>query len=212
MNEIISKRNLKYKRKSDQVNLSLGFEFLDFGLDISFSTRQAEELYVEDLFYYSESLDDNLNIVDFFFELLSGKPVEVFDRITVKELDFFIRSERSIPAFPFYSQQHFEIVAIGKKIYNHIIGISSDKADLYIVDELGPSSVLSLSEQIEYFEEFCSQYIYPFAIYETIELYISDIEGDDIFFEQVSERTLLKDIENKFNKEFKSCYKFHIKS
>jgi hypothetical protein len=214
MNELILNRTLDFKRELETIKLSLQFEYLEFDLDIDYTTRQTEELYVDDLVYSTDTSDDNQNlkIIDFFFELLNGKPVEVFDRITVKELDFYIRSNRSIPAFPFYSQEHFEIVSIGKKIYNHIAGKSLKKTIFYDLSRLGSYSDLSFSEQIEYFEEFCSVFIYPMAIYKEVDLTICDIGDNDIVLEGRVVNNLLKKMEAEFNREFQTKYTFKTKA
>ncbi len=209
MHKNIINRKLKFKRdivKDPQINMSLAHSGLE--LTVGFNTIQLEEIIIEDLCYQVNKVTDFLRIVDFYFELLNGKPIEVFDRLSLKELDAFINDGKRGSVIGPYGVEHFEILKLGSSIYNKVVESSKGEEALYDQSINGKFIDLSFSEQIEYFEEFCARFIYPEVKFKNTEMDIVDILPHKITVDSSVDIRLLKLIEEKFNHEFSTEFKF----
>jgi hypothetical protein len=209
MHENIINRNLKFKRdivENSQIKLSLSHSGLE--LTIGYNTIQLGELIIQDLCYQANVETDFLKIVDFYFELLNGKPIEVFDRLSLKELDAFINDGKRGSVIGPYGVEHFEILKLGSSIYNKVVESSKSEDVLFDPVICGKFTDLSFSEQVEYFEEFLAKFIYPDVQFKNIEIEIIDITPDEVIVESVATEKILRQIENMFNKEFYTRFKF----
>lgn len=160
-------------------NLSCTLVKLNIRLDISFDTKQDDEIIVYNLYYDTSYRGEYLGVIDAFFELAENKPVEAIDRLGIKELDYFLRDQNSIPSFSFYSQELYEILSIGEEIKSLVIPKS--KSEKLLFDFNNESFFdLSFSEQAELLEEIFAMELYPYKEFEDIEIEYLDCENEKI--------------------------------
>lgn len=138
--------------------------------------------------YFTAISSESLGLIDAFISLILGKPVDVLDRVTPRELDYYLRDTTDKASFEYYTDELFKIIGLGEFLYKSISGI--DEKRYRLIDETGQLFFdLSFSEQVELVEEFSSKYIYPRTNF--LELDVSDIE-DGILHLSVSDHNELK--------------------
>ena len=205
---------MEFKKLQDHFvyEIELEVKHLAEPVKISFNTVQDEELCLAEVLFDTDLVGPYKGILMGYQKLISGKPVEVLDRLTPKELDYFLRDDTKIPAIEYYSKELYEILSIGELITKKLGMGQKEVAMLYDLNQNGPFLDLSFSEQIEFFEEFCSSFIYSSK--ETPNLFF-DVE--DIDDEKISligrgsvTATRLKALEKQFNIEFDTNLIFEI--
>jgi hypothetical protein len=181
-------------------------------IQISFNTIQNAELCIAEVSFHTELVGPYKGILMGYQELITGKPVEVLDRLTPKELDFFLRDDTKVPAIEYYAKELYEILSIGELITKKLGVGGKEVVKLYDLAQNGPFLELSFSEQIEFFEEFCSGHIYSNK--ETPDLFfdVEDIDDDKIYLigRGSVTATRLEELERQFNIEFKTNLIFKI--
>jgi hypothetical protein len=136
-------------------------EKLNVDVTVFFKTVKRQELEVELANYHTELNNHYLGVLDGFFSLIQGRPIEAIDRFPIKELDYYLRDNNDVSAFSGYSQEIYEILSLGESMKTLIygekkIGFQFDpKTDGHFFD-------LSTSEQYDLLEEFFAYYVYPY--------------------------------------------------
>ena len=87
---------------------------LDIDVYINFETYDAGELLIARANYFTDYKGEYLGVIEGFFSLIQGKPIEAADRFPIKELDYFLRDNSSKSAFTAYSQEVYEIISLGE--------------------------------------------------------------------------------------------------
>jgi hypothetical protein len=175
---------------------------LKIEIKILFNTFQDSELLVSKAKYITSYEGEYIGVIDGFFHLIQGKPLEAIDRFPIKELDYFLRDKQSESAFSAYSQELYEIVALGEKMKSMVLGA---KGQIFSFNEnLGPLESRSLSEQFEVIEEFLSFFYYREG-YSLESIECIDITDDELIFNISKELDI--DIEKKLNLNIKTNLK-----
>lgn len=178
----------KYINKN-KINLDhsahLFLKKLDVKIDVYFTTTQKDELYLEMANYHTDLQGDYLGVIDGFFALIQNKPLEACDRFPIKELDFYLRDKPDTASFTAYSQELYEILSIGEKIKEHVMGDSNKSFQFN-----GDFFDLSTSEQYDLIEEFFAYFIYP-----------SDEFPNEIEVDQITDNDVILNPDNKKIKE-----------
>lgn len=175
----------KFKK---EINLSnkviVTLNRLKTDITLFFGIKEEEEILVSEIFYQTDYNGPYLGVIDGFISLIQGKPVEASDRFPIKELDYYLRDEKSTPAFTAYSQEIYEIISIGEKIKKHVFGTKESLG--FSTEYRDEFFELSVSEQFELVEELLSFYFYKKGVgLEQIECL--DIDGNEITFKCLSE-------------------------
>lgn len=126
------------------------------------------------------SIETNLkgsyaNILDALMELVNGRPIGSLNRINSKELDHFLRDERSTPALSFYSPEFLDLFSLNTALYKKLSGIEAK--ELKAIDNFFE---LSFSEQIEFLEEVMAQGLYENPKFFNVEIDLEDVGEEDI--------------------------------
>ena len=161
-------------------SLELRLHTLEIDLYIYFDTVKEKEILLSQARYETSYRGAYLGVIDGFFELIQGKPLEAIDRFPIKELDYFLRDNNSDSAFSGYSQELYEILGIGEKLKELIFG-KKDGSFSYDLQNRGAFSSLSSSEQFEIIEEFLSFYFYKQGV-KIEEIECLEIEDTRVFF------------------------------
>ena len=174
-------------------------------ISLHFGTKKEEEVLISQIFYETDYNGPYLGAIDGFISLIQGKPVEATDRFPIKELDYFLRDSQDEPAFTAYSQELYEIIAIGEKIKEHVFGRKK-----HILFEFGPDqdfSTMAASEQFELIEEFLSVFYYKQGV-DLDDIECLDIDDLTIIFKASSKHhidlklKLQEHIDNKIETKF----------
>lgn len=179
-------------------------------INISYSLEQADELCLKEIFVETDLSGTYLGVLNGYLSLVFGKPVEVLDRLSPKELDYFLRDENSVPAFSYYTKELYEILSVGELIIKQIKGKPAEIEKIFNQGEHGEFHELSFSEQIEFFEEFCSKRVYPEVRFQNIFMDIENIEDGRLVYSSrfVYPNELIEEIQGLFNREFLTNLKF----
>jgi hypothetical protein len=180
---------------------------LKIEIKIVFNTYQDSELLVSKAKYMTSYEGEYIGVIDGFFHLIQGKPLEAIDRFPIKELDYFLRDNQTESAFSAYSQELYEIIALGEKMKSLVLGA---KGQIFSFNEgLGPLERRSLSEQFEVIEEFLSFYYYKEG-YSLDSIECVDITDDEIIFNVSKELDI--EIEKTLNQSIKTNLKIIVNS
>lgn len=165
-----------YSESSLKGALSVELKDGKFGdITLFYDVHKSDEIYINNLTYQTEIKASFLGALDYYCELINGKPYEVINRIGLKELDFFIRGSSKKPSFVFYSAELYELLTLGEKIYKSL-NQKKNKVLTFCVSNMDD---MPMTEQIEYFEEFLSVHIYP------------EFQGIELDFEDFSDGKLI---------------------
>jgi hypothetical protein len=181
-------------------------------IQISFNTIQNEELCIAEVSFNTGLIGPYRGILMGYQQLITGKPIEVLDRLTPKELDYFLRDDTKVPAIEYYAKELYEILSIGELITSKLGIGGKEVVKLYDLAQNGPFLELSFSEQIEFFEEFCSSYIYSSKDTPDLFFDVEDIDDDKICLigRGSVTATRLEELEKLFNIEFQTNIIFKI--
>ncbi|MAZ49615.1 MAG: hypothetical protein CME65_13730 [Halobacteriovoraceae bacterium] len=135
-------------------------------------------------------------ILDGLLELVDGQKIGSLNRISSKELDYFFRDEKSVPAVTFYSSEYLDLFGLMSGLYKNITGIQSKALtpDLDYFDR-------SFSEQVEFFEEILAQEIYPYREWTEFNFDLDDIKDLKMFI--LVDRVLSESKKDEFQKILK---------
>ena len=162
MNRLSSfKDNYKYlKVKQDLNHLSIFLSKNNITIDIYYSYIKKDEIFFDQI-YYSTSCNSNLLVlVEAYFTMIQNMSVERVAIMNMKEFDYFLRVENSIPSFEYYTPEMLEVLSLGEDLKKAIIPKEVD--DTYILDteKFGPFELLSYGDQLDFVEEFYSAFIF----------------------------------------------------
>lgn len=161
-----------------------------------YKLEQREELMIKQLFYQTSLKDDELAMLDAYVTICQDRPLEAIDRLTSKEIDFYLRDDMKVSSFDYYPNKLFDFLAIGeslKKLQVEEVKITP----LLDVEKFGKFQNLSCSEQFELIEDILGEYVfskYPelggklicdeindnFILFDTSQLSLSQKLIDDI--------------------------------
>ncbi|MDP7320066.1 MAG: hypothetical protein QF441_05625 [Bacteriovoracaceae bacterium] len=192
----------------DKEHISLELDLLESKLDIFFSLEQRDELYFQFLCFKTQLKGPYLAVLDAYFEILMHRSFESINRVSLKELDYFFREDHSQPSFSVYTPELFEIIGIGEKLLASQIKITKEEK-IFEKSSCGEFSELSLSEQIEFFEEFCSHYIYSSKSFKDVYLTVEDYTEDGLVLSSKNKITFEKLLE--VERLFQSVFECQIK-
>jgi hypothetical protein len=173
---------------------------LDIDIYIHFETFTGSEVLIARAHYFTDYTGPYLGVIEGFFSLIQGKPVEAADRFPIKELDYFLRDEPTKSSFTAYSQELYEIISLGEKIKTKIFGKKHIGFN-YDPEVRGEFIDLSTSEQFETMEEF----LYS-------EFYKAGIDTNDIELIDVDENTLVFDAKSDYQDKIISKINEHFKN
>jgi hypothetical protein len=173
---------------------------LDIKIYIHFETYKAGELLIARANYYTDYKGEYLGVIEGFFSLIQGKPIEAADRFPIKELDYFLRDDSSKSAFTAYSQELYEIISLGEKMKSKIFGQKSS-GFVYDPKKHGEFLDLSTGEQFEMIEELLSH-----------EFFRTGIEPEDIELIDIDENALIFNANPDFQDDICKKVNQHIKN
>lgn len=150
--------------------------YIELAFDIT--KRDGDEYFVN-LSYKTALATPYLGILDGLVQLFQGKAIQAVERITAKELDYFLRDSQSIPALSYYDPKFYEILSIGEMINKKRYGEKTARTFLFEEYD-GLFFELSFSEQIEFFEEFLSRFIYKNEKFLGIQFDLEDVNDNEI--------------------------------
>jgi len=167
---------------------------------IHFETYQGEEVLVARAHYFTSYQGPYLGVIDGFFSLIQGKPLEAIDRFPLKELDYFLRDTPKESAVSAYSQEIYEIIALGEKMKEKIFG---KKEYSFTYDPLrdGEFLGLSTSEQFDIIEELLA-----------FEFYTKGIPLDDIELIDIDNLKMIFKAKEKYTQKIKELIYTKINS
>jgi hypothetical protein len=145
-------------------------------IHIFFNMENEGEVILTEANYELMDEVQERGVVDLFFQLIQGRATESLDRVTNKEFDYFLRDDLKIGVFEFYDTKFYEILGIGEAILKFLNPKDDGPEPLMKNTAIDRFFTISFSEQIEYFEELLSRYVYGHGHYSTLEIEFDDIE------------------------------------
>lgn len=167
---------------------------------IHFETFSGEEILVAKAHYFTDYRGEYLGIIDGFFSLIQGKPLEAIDRFPIKELDYFLRDNPKEPAVSAYSQEIYEIISLGEKMKEKVFG-TKEYSFTYDPNRDGNFLELSTSEQFDIIEELLA-----------FEFYTKGVPLDDIELIDIDEKVMSFKMESKYIKKLENLVYTKINS
>lgn len=169
---------------------SIDFKFFDITYSVTFDTYlEGDDLFISEIQYYGPKEDIILNG---YLNLLIKRGVEVLDRISIKELDYFLRQDNKTPYFDKISPELMKILELGEKIKTKFSISKSKSFIIYNPEVHGPFDLMSYGEKLELIEEaFASDSLKSFQLecidYDDINLKITSpikiIDKDILYIE-----------------------------
>lgn len=145
-------------KKSFQVKVHL--QNLNVDIEFEFNTQTKDELLLSDISYKTSLSGEYLAVLDAFIEIIDNKPVEAIDRVSIKELDYFLRDTNAEPAFKFYNKELYEILSTGEEIQKTALPKVEEYSLVFDPSANGDFFDLSFSEQIDLIEEVSAKHFY----------------------------------------------------
>lgn len=158
-----------------EYKLELDLAWFKLTMKVAFNLVKKDEEIVTNIQYSLSDKTEFLGLIDLLFCLLEERSLETFDRINAKEFDYYCRDDVSKPAFSYYSQELYQVLALGEQIYTRLRPKMSLANDL-LLSANESFFDLSFSEQIDLFEEMLSKNIYQNPIYKNLEIEIIDVQ------------------------------------
>ena len=172
--------SLKFYKKSDlfkkEFKVQAQLNELKVDVVVEFNTKQEDELLITDLSFDTTLSGEYLAVMDAFFEIINNKPLEAIDRVSIKELDYFLRDENSTPAFKFYNKELYEILSIGEDLQKAGLPKKEEYSLVHNPELQGDYFDLSFSEQIELIEEVSAKHFYNDLNFRGLYLECDDID------------------------------------
>lgn len=142
---------------------SIDFKFFEITYSVSFDTYlEGEDLFISEIQYYGPKEDIILNG---YLNLLIKRGIEVLDRISIKELDYFLREDNKTPYFDKISPELMKILELGESIKTKFSKSNSKSFLIYNPEIHGPFELMSYGEKLELIEEaFASENLKSFQL------------------------------------------------
>ena len=85
-----------------------------------------------------------------------NRGLDMLDRISVKEFDYYLRKDPQRPYFDKISKELLELISLGEQIKKIHKKNKSNETKIYDVKKYGPYEFMSLGEKLELIEEVLS--------------------------------------------------------
>lgn len=148
--ELEAQGYLKYLHRLARINTYV---------EIFYKLEQLEELMLKELYYNTALTGDELAMMDAYASLCQNRPLEAIDRLSAKEIDFYLRDDMKVSSFSYLPNELFDFLSIGeelkklqqteKKILPHLD-----------IDSFGHFVDLSTSEQFELIEDILGEFFF----------------------------------------------------
>lgn len=160
--------DIKYLFKLDNLNTYIE-------VFIILEKKDGED-FIKSASYKTALSGAHLGLVDGFFSLVNGKALEILDRVSAKELDYFLRDENNVPSIPFYDPKFYDVLSIGEKTLKKFF---EKTGETFLYEEYDTDFFeMSFTEQIEMVEEFLSKTIYKLEEYSKIQFDVEDTDNN----------------------------------
>lgn len=113
-------------------------------------------------------------IIDLYFQLLEARALESLNRITTKELDYYLRDDVKQGIFDYYDDKFYEVLSIGEEILK-VLRPTDKKQKIYNGTE-EDFFELSMSAQVEVMEEFFAETVYKHPRFHKIDFDVLDVD------------------------------------
>lgn len=134
--------------------------------------NEGEEI-VRDVSYELSNPVQAAGMIDLYFHLIEGRALESLDRVTSKEFDHFLRDDAQKGIFEFYDDKFYEVLSIGEEILKSIK--PKVKVSTLFAGSEESFFDLSMSSQVEIFEEFFAETVYKHPKFHTAEFDLLDV-------------------------------------
>ena len=181
--------------------LQINLPIMNCDLALYFKTEQNEEKCIKDICFELEGNLEYQGHIDLYLQMIEGRAIEALDRVNIKEYDYFLRDDVGQKLFEFYDDYLYEIIGLGEYIINYLKP-SENKPDSKILKENEIFSTLSFSEQVEYFEEFLTKYIYQHKDFHQFEINLENLEKSNMTIECPENEKLKAYLKEKLSFEF----------
>lgn len=142
---------LNLYKSSSNLSHSIDFKFFEITYSVSFDTYlEGDDLFISEIHYYGSKEDIILNG---YLNLLIKRGVEVLDRISIKELDYFLREDNKEPFFDNISPELMKILELGERIKTKFSKSKYKSIVIYDPKIHGPFELMSYGEKLELIEE-----------------------------------------------------------
>ena len=98
---------LKYLHKLARLNTFV---------EILYKLEQNEELMIKEFFFYTSLKGDELAMMDAYASLCQNRPLEAIDRLSPKEIDFYLRDDMKVSSFSYLPNELFDFLSIGEEL------------------------------------------------------------------------------------------------
>ena len=93
-----------------------------------------------------------------FLRMLQGRAIAQFDRTSIKEFDYFLRTDPKRPAFDKIAPEHLALMEFAARVKKEVLGDKKKKTDaIYIPEIHGEVELMGSAERYELFEELLSR-------------------------------------------------------
>lgn len=115
--------------------------------------QKDDDLFIDEVFYFGA--EEN-KLINAYLNILHHRALDMLDRVSVKEFDYFLRENPSRPYFDKISKELLELVSLGEKIKGVHKKSKEDSKKIYDEAIYGPYEFMSLGEKLELVEEVIS--------------------------------------------------------
>ena len=144
--------NLYSKPKETNHQLEIKLFNQSFIISYKFYSKD-DDLFIDEIFYFS---DQENFLVNAYLNLLKNRALDVLDRVSVKEFDYFLREDNSKPYFNKISKELLELIGLGERLKSKHKKAKKTLESVYNEDLHGPIEFMSLGELLELIEEILS--------------------------------------------------------
>ena len=179
---------------------------MDSEVYLAVKLKQEDELLVEKMYYATQLSQLNLAILDAYVSICQGRPVEAIDRLTSKEIDFYLRDNSKQATFDFYPSELYDILSIGEELKKIAFGTTVEIRPHLDTNVFGIFKDLSYSEQLELVEDILGEYYFTKYPKLAGRLVCEDILDEKLIFslKQESQENL------EFKNELLELFSFHL--
>lgn len=133
----------QYQRNLFQIEFTIYYKFY----------QKEEDLFIDEIYYHASSKHD---LVNAYLNLLYNRSLALLDRVSIKEFDYFLRQDNSVPYFDKISKELLDLMALGEEIKKRHVKKAAQEKRVYQPEVHGPIEFMSFGELIELVEEIIS--------------------------------------------------------
>lgn len=136
-------------------------------------------IVVDKLYYLTNLNDEHLGLMDAIVAIAQGKNIAELKEIKMRELDYYLRQEASVPSFKFYHDDHYKLLSALEKLAKYV----DDKKQTLPwlkVERDGEFLELPTFEQLDLVDEILARFITTPKLID-IDIWCEDIEEENIF-------------------------------